>query len=104
MNALRLELSQSSDAKTAANKPTRMAAHSPEMQKVLDRLARELVEYFESGMVVATFQDGATTKNALSNSVTNTQSKELLPTSTISSTVKKMRMTMMTWMTETSKK
>lgn len=64
MNALRLELSQSSDAKTAANKPTRMADHSPEMQKVLDRLARELVEYFESGMVVATFQDGSTTKNA----------------------------------------
>ena len=41
-----------------------MADHSPEMQKVLDRLAMELVEYFESGMVVATFQDGSTTKNA----------------------------------------
>jgi hypothetical protein len=64
LNTSRLALSQSSDAKTAANKPTRMADHSPEMQKVLDRLARELVEYFESGMVVATFQDGSTTKNA----------------------------------------
>ena len=51
-------------AKTAANKRTKMADHSPEMQKVLDRLSRELVEYFESGLVVATFKDGATTKNA----------------------------------------
>lgn len=41
-----------------------MASHSPEMQEVLDRLARELVEYFDSGMVVATFQDGGITKNA----------------------------------------
>jgi len=41
-----------------------MADHSPEMQKVLDRLCKELIEYFDSGMVVVTFQDGSTTKNA----------------------------------------
>ena len=41
-----------------------MADHSPEMQKVLDRLCKELIEYFDSGMVVVTFQDGPTTKNA----------------------------------------
>lgn len=41
-----------------------MAIHDKRLQKVLDKLCGELVEYFDSGFVVATFQDGAETKNA----------------------------------------
>lgn len=33
------------------------------MQPVLDRLCRELIEHFDSGIVVVTFQEGGTTKN-----------------------------------------
>lgn len=51
-------------AKLVERNNRRMADHSPEMQKVLDRLCKELIEYFDSGMVVVTFQDGSTTKNA----------------------------------------
>jgi hypothetical protein len=41
-----------------------MASHDERLQKVLDKLCRDLVEYFDSGFVVATFQDGPETKNA----------------------------------------
>jgi hypothetical protein len=41
-----------------------MASHDERLQKVLDKLCRDLVEYFDSGFVVATFQDGDETKNA----------------------------------------
>ena len=41
-----------------------MASHDQRLQKVLDKLCRDLVEYFDSGFVVAIFQDGAETKNA----------------------------------------
>lgn len=41
-----------------------MAVHDKHLQQVLDRLCRELVEHFDSGFVVATFQDGGETKNA----------------------------------------
>lgn len=34
------------------------------MQKVLDKLCRDLVEYFDSGFVCVTFQEGTQTKNA----------------------------------------
>jgi len=51
-------------ANLAEKNNSSMADHSPEMQKVLDRLCKELIEYFDSGMVVVTFQDGSTTKNA----------------------------------------
>jgi sulfite reductase alpha subunit-like flavoprotein len=52
-------------AKIAANKSTKlMASHDKRLQEVLDKLAKDLVEYFDSGFVVATFQDGAETKNA----------------------------------------
>ena len=64
MNTFRFRMSELFGYAKNARNSNRMADHSPEMQKVLDRLARELVEYFESGMVVATFQDGSTTKNA----------------------------------------
>ena len=52
-------------ANHAANKQTKsMASHDKRLQEVLDKLAKDLVEYFDSGFVVATFQDGAETKNA----------------------------------------
>jgi hypothetical protein len=52
-------------AKTVANNWTELVAdHDPRLQEVLDRLSKELVEYFDSGFVVATFQDGPETKNA----------------------------------------
>lgn len=41
-----------------------MADHCPEKQKVLERLCRELVEHFDSGLVVVTAQDGGVTQNA----------------------------------------
>jgi len=41
-----------------------MAVHDKRLQEVLDKLCSELVEYFDSGFVVATFQDGTETKNA----------------------------------------
>ena len=41
-----------------------MASHDKRLQEVLDKLAKDLVEYFDSGFVVATFQDGDETKNA----------------------------------------
>jgi hypothetical protein len=41
-----------------------MASHDERLQKVLDKLCKDLVEYFDSGFVVATFQDGSETKNA----------------------------------------
>jgi hypothetical protein len=41
-----------------------MASHDKRLQEVLDKLAKELVEYFDSGFIVATFQDGPETKNA----------------------------------------
>jgi hypothetical protein len=40
-----------------------MADHCPKAQEVLERLVRELVEYFDSGIVVVTFHEGGTTKN-----------------------------------------
>jgi len=54
----------SSDARTAEKPKTEMAVHDQRLQKVLDKLCTELVEYFDSGFVVATFQDGGETKNA----------------------------------------
>jgi hypothetical protein len=58
-------MSISSDARIAEKPKTRpMASHDQRLQKVLDKLCRDLVEYFDSGFVVATFQDGAETKNA----------------------------------------
>ena len=41
-----------------------MASHDERLQKGLDTFCSDLVEYFDSGFVVATFQDGAETKNA----------------------------------------
>jgi hypothetical protein len=41
-----------------------MASHDERLQKVLDKLCRDLVEHFDSGFVVATFQEGTETKNA----------------------------------------
>lgn len=38
--------------------------HSERMQKVLDKLGKDLVEYFDSGFVCVTFQEGSQTKNA----------------------------------------
>jgi len=52
------------DARTVEKPKTSMAAHDERLQKVLDKLCGELVEYFDSGFVVATFQDGCETKNA----------------------------------------
>jgi hypothetical protein len=40
-----------------------MAEHCPVAQEVLDRLVRELVEHFDSGIVVVTFHEGGVTKN-----------------------------------------
>jgi hypothetical protein len=40
-----------------------MAEHCPKSQDVLNRLVRELIEHFDSGIVIATFQEGETTKN-----------------------------------------
>jgi hypothetical protein len=58
-------MSISSDARIAEKPKTRpMASHDKRLQKVLDKLCRDLVEYFDSGFVVATFQDGHETKNA----------------------------------------
>lgn len=38
--------------------------HSERMQKVLDKLCNDMVEYFDSGFVVVTFKEGPTTRNA----------------------------------------
>lgn len=40
-----------------------MAEHCPKSQEVLNRLVRELIEHFDSGIVIVTFQEGGTTKN-----------------------------------------
>jgi hypothetical protein len=40
-----------------------MADHCPKAQEVLNRLVRELIEHFDSGIVIVTFQEGGTTKN-----------------------------------------
>jgi len=64
LNTFVLVLSQSRHAKIAENKSTKMAVHDKRLQEVLDKLCSELVEYFDSGFVVATFQDGTETKNA----------------------------------------
>ena len=57
-------LSQFSDAKPVEKPKTEMAAHDKRLQEVLEKLCKEMVEYFDSGFVVATFQDGTETKNA----------------------------------------
>jgi hypothetical protein len=49
-------------AKNARNS-NRMADHCPVAQAVLDRLVRELIENFDSGIVVVTFHEGGVTKN-----------------------------------------
>ena len=41
-----------------------MAIHDKRLQEVMDRLCKDLVEYFDSGFVLATFQEGNETKNA----------------------------------------
>lgn len=64
MSASQWAESTSSDARTAEKPKTNMAVHDQRLQKVLDKLCSELVEYFDSGFVVATFQDGTETKNA----------------------------------------
>jgi len=46
------------------NKSEPMASHDKRLQDVLDKLCKDLVEYFDSGFVVATFQEGHETKNA----------------------------------------
>jgi hypothetical protein len=52
-------------ARTVANnKPDLMADHDERLQEVLDKLSKDLVEYFDSGFIVATFQEGSETKNA----------------------------------------
>jgi hypothetical protein len=52
-------------AKIAKNsKRTDMPAHDERLQEVLDKLSKDLVEYFDSGFIVATFQEGSETKNA----------------------------------------
>lgn len=40
-----------------------MASHCPKAQEVLNRLCVELIEHFDSGIVVVTFQEGGATKN-----------------------------------------
>jgi hypothetical protein len=66
LNACRVMVSELFGyAKTAANnKPDFMADHDERLQKVLDKLSKDLVEYFDSGFIVATFQEGSETKNA----------------------------------------
>jgi hypothetical protein len=57
-------MSISSDARIAEKPKTRfMASHDERLQKVADKLVKELEEYFDSGFVVATFKDGTETKN-----------------------------------------
>jgi hypothetical protein len=46
------------------NRSDFMAAHDERLQVVLDKLSKDLVEYFDSGFIVATFQEGPETKNA----------------------------------------
>jgi hypothetical protein len=46
------------------NKSNFMASHDERLQEVLDKLSKDLVEYFDSGFIVATFQEGTETKNA----------------------------------------
>lgn len=41
-----------------------MAVHDERLQKVLDKLSKDLVEYFDSGFIVATFEEEQQTKNA----------------------------------------
>jgi hypothetical protein len=41
-----------------------MAVHDERLQRVLDKLSKDLVEYFDSGFIVATFEEGQETKNA----------------------------------------
>ena len=54
-----------SDAKIAEKPKTSfMAIHDKRLQEVMDKLCKDLVEYFDSGFVLATFQEGNETKNA----------------------------------------
>ena len=64
LNVWTMGLSQFSDAKPVEKPKTEMAAHDKRLQEVLEKLCKEMVEYFDSGFVVATFQDGSETKNA----------------------------------------
>jgi hypothetical protein len=58
-------MSISSDASNAEKpKINLMPAHDERLQEVLDKLSKDLVEYFDSGFIVATFQEGSETKNA----------------------------------------
>jgi hypothetical protein len=58
-------MSISSDASNAEKpKTSLMPAHDERLQEVLDKLSKDLVEYFDSGFIVATFQEGPETKNA----------------------------------------
>lgn len=41
-----------------------MAIHDKRLQEILEKLCKDMVEYFDSGFVVATFQEGIETKNA----------------------------------------
>lgn len=41
-----------------------MADHDKRLQDILDKLSKEMEEYFDAGFVVATFQEGDETKNA----------------------------------------
>lgn len=41
-----------------------MPDHDKRLQDVLEKLGKDLVEYFDSGFIVATFQEGQETKNA----------------------------------------
>lgn len=41
-----------------------MAIHDKRLQEILEKLCKDMVEYFDSGFVVATFQEGSETKNA----------------------------------------
>jgi len=65
-NTLRFEVSELFGyAKIVENnKRTDMPAHDERLQEVLDKLSKDLVEYFDSGFIVATFQEGSETKNA----------------------------------------
>lgn len=40
-----------------------MADHCPQAQEILNRLVKELIEHFDSGIVVVTFHESGTTKN-----------------------------------------
>ncbi len=65
LNVYAWAASISSDARIAEKSKTKlMAVHDERLQKVLDKLSKDLVEYFDSGFIVATFEEGQETKNA----------------------------------------